>query len=298
LIYLTGVITDGDGGRGMFGGESAGSDLLRKAFRVAARDENIKAVVIRIDSPGGSALASEVMWQAARHVQAKKPLIVSVGSMAASGGYYVASASDRIFADPGAIVGSIGVVGGKFVYGDLMSKLGINTETFARGRNANLFSSTQPFTERQRKMVTSWMKQTYEQFTQRVLTTRKDKIAHIDDVARGRIFSAKQGKDVGLVDEIGGLQQALVYAAGKADLSDGSYDIRVLPPPRTLVDLFSGKDAFDTQSPIRPQMNVVDAIFGLVDPHTRAMLATQLQSLVLFQQHPVQLISPVMIDVR
>ena len=256
LVYLSGVITDGDGGRSLTGGESAGSELLRKAFRMAARDKNIKSVVIRIDSPGGSALASEVIWQAARHVEATKPLIVSVGSMAASGGYYVASASDRIFADPGAIVGSIGVVGGKFVYADLMNKLGITSQSFTRGQNANLYSSTQPFTDHQRKMVTAWMRQTYDQFTQRVMTTRKGKIEKIDDVARGRIFSSKQGKSVGLVDEIGGLQQAIAYAAKKANLSDGEYDVRVLPPAKTLADIFTGRDPMDAASPIRPQITI------------------------------------------
>src|SRR4051812_12071214 len=178
----------------MMGGSSAGSDDLRKALRTAARDEDVKACVIRIDSPGGSALASEVIWQAARHVAEKKPLIISVGSMAASGGYYVASAGERIFAEPSSIVGSIGVVGGKFVTHDLFDKLGLSTETFSKGRNADLFSSSKPFDERQRKMVTQWMKQTYDQFTSRVMSTRGKKIKDIDDVARGRIFAAKQGK--------------------------------------------------------------------------------------------------------
>ena len=110
IIYASGVITDGDGGGGMFEESGVGSETMRKAFRAAARDENVKAVVVRIDSPGGSALASEVMWQAARRVEKSKPVIVSIGSMAASGGYYLACAGDRIFADP-SVVGSIGVVG-------------------------------------------------------------------------------------------------------------------------------------------------------------------------------------------
>ena len=124
---------------------------MRKAFRMAARDPNVKAVVVRIDSPGGSALASEVMWQAARHCAEQKPVIISVGSMAASGGYYLASAGDHIFADPSAIVGSIGVVGGKFVLTDLYNKLGVNTETFSKGKNAGLFSMDRPWTVEQRR---------------------------------------------------------------------------------------------------------------------------------------------------
>ena len=119
-------------------------------MRLAVRDDNVKAIVIRIDSPGGSALASEVMWQAVRRAAAKKPVIISVGGMAASGGYYLACAGDKIFADPTAIVGSIGVVGGKFVFKDLFEKLGLHTETFAKGSNAGLFSSSEPWTDRQR----------------------------------------------------------------------------------------------------------------------------------------------------
>src|SRR5262249_616428 len=153
---------------------------IRKAFRIATRDDRIKAIVLRIDSPGGSALASEAMWQAASRAAAEKPVIISIGGMAPRGGYYLASSRHRIFPDPCAIVGSIGVVGGKFVTKDLFSKVGITTETFARGANADLFSSTQPFNESQRKMVTAWMKDTYDQFTQRVMSTRKASIKDID----------------------------------------------------------------------------------------------------------------------
>src|SRR5206468_8747305 len=133
-------------------------------LRTASRDDSIKAIVLRIDSPGGSALASEVMWQAAHHAAEDKPLIISIGGMAASGGYYLASAGDYIFADSSAIVGSIGVVGGKFVLKDLFAKLGLTTEEFSRGRNADLFSSNQNFTDRKRRRGTNWRRETYEEF--------------------------------------------------------------------------------------------------------------------------------------
>jgi protease-4 len=298
LIYLDGVITDGQGSESMFGGGSAGSEDLRKSLRIAARDENIKAVVIRIDSPGGSALASEVIWQAARNVAASKPLIVSIGGMAASGGYYVASAADTIYADPAAIVGSIGVVGGKFVWHDLADKLGVATETFSKGRNADLFSSTRTFDERQRKMITGWMKQTYDQFLARILTTRKGQIKHIDDVARGRIFAAKQGKDLGLVDEIGGMRDALAHAADDADLCEGEYDVRVLPQPKTLADMFMGGGA-DAATPFRPKVGVsIDGLLGSLDPTLQRALSRQVQALQLLQRHPVILVSTMMITVK
>ena len=192
LVNADGVIVDGGSGTSLTEGETIGSDAIRSAMRESSRDANIKAVVIRINSPGGSALASEAMWQAVRRVAKDKPVIISVGNMAASGGYYLATAGDEIYADPSAIVGSIGVVGGKFVTKDLYEKLGLTTESFLRGRNADLFSSETPFTDRQRRMVTNWMRSTYDQFTQRVMTTRSGKIKDIDAVARGRIFVARQ----------------------------------------------------------------------------------------------------------
>ncbi|MEA2708576.1 MAG: protease [Phycisphaerales bacterium] len=304
LVYVDGVITDGEGGESMFGNQkSAGSEDLRKALRMAAKDDNVKAVVIRIDSPGGSALASEVIWQSARRVAEKKPVVVSIGGMAASGGYYIASAADTIYADSGAIVGSIGVVGGKFVYTDLLTeKLGVTTESFSKGRNADLFSSNKIFDERQRKMVTGWMKETYEQFLNRIQTTRRSKIKHIDDVARGRIFAAKQGKDLGLVDEIGGLEDAIADAAGKAGLSDGGYDVRSLPQPKTLADIFGGgggQDSSDSRTPFQPKIKIdVNAFLGLLDAPTRKLVQQQLTTMTLFQKHPVNLVAPYSIRVK
>src|SRR5205085_751280 len=224
---------------------------------LATRDDNVKAIVLRIDSPGGSALASEVMWQAVRRAAAKKPVIVSIGGMAASGGYYLAVAGDKIYADPTAIVGSIGVVGGKIVYKDLFEKLGLKTETFAQGRNAGMWSSSEPWSERQREMVRNWMKQTYEQFTDRVMTTRKGKIQDIDKVARGRIFMAKQAKELGMVDEIGGLDAALADAAGRVHLKPGQFDVMTLPRPKTLADFLNGTASDkDAAFPFKPKLQV------------------------------------------
>jgi protease-4 len=218
------------------------------------------------------------MWQAARAVAAKKPLVISIGSMAASGGYYLASAGDQIYADPTAIVGSIGVVGGKFVTKDLFDKLGIGTAPFRRGRNAGLFSSNQPFDERQRRMVTNWMKQTYEQFTRRVMTTRKGKIKDIDQVARGRIFMAKQARELGMVDEIGGIEAALADAAGRAKLAPGAFDVRVLPRPTVQVGETS--------------------LLRALDASTRRSLTQHLDMLRLLQDRPVVLVSPFTVTVR
>jgi protease-4 len=299
LIYVDGVITDGQGGQSMMGGNSVGSDDLRSALRTAQRDDNVRAVVLRINSPGGSALASEVIWQAAMHVAEKKPLIVSVGAMAASGGYYIASAGQKIYADPAAIVGSIGVVGGKFVWSDLAQKLGISTETFSRGANADLFSSAKPFDDRQRTMVRNWMKQTYEQFTRRVMSTRGKKIKDIDQVARGRVFAAAEGRQVGLVDSIGGFDDAISNAAARAHLKPGSYEIRTLPQPRTIADMIwhNGDEAAFAFKP-RIQLSAGGAVLGAPDQATRHILGEQLQVLQLLQQRPVLLVSPCMVTIR
>src|SRR5439155_20987908 len=171
-----------------------GSESLRRAIRTAARDDNVKAIVLRIDSPGGSALASEAMYASVRHLAAKKPVIVSVGGMAASGGYYLACSGDTIFADSSAIVGSIGVVGGKLVMKDLFEKIGLGTETFKVGRNGGLYSWTEPWDDRQQRLVRHGMQDAHDLFTRRVMATRKDKITDIDKVARGRIFLARDAK--------------------------------------------------------------------------------------------------------
>jgi protease-4 len=301
LIYADGVIVDGSGEGGLFGGGGVGSDPMRRAFRQAMRDDNIKAVVLRIDSPGGSALASEVMWQAARRASAKKPLIVSIGGMAASGGYYLASAGDYIFADPGGIVGSIGVVGGKFVTKDLFEKLGLTTQNFSKGRNADLFSSNEPWSDRQRRLVRAWMQQTYDQFTQRIMTTRSAKIADIDKVARGRIFLARQAKERGMVDELGGTHAAIEYAAKKVNLDYGAYEVRVVPGPRTIADFFGGGGGEDATIPFKPsvQVNVgAESLLSALSPERRGAVTQQVQFLQLLQQRPVVLMSPYVVSVR
>ncbi len=303
LIYAEGVIQDGEVSASLLGGgDGIGSEDMRRALRIASRDDNIKAVVIRIDSPGGSALASEVMWQAVRRVAAKKPVIISVGSMAASGGYYLASAGDRIFADNTAIVGSIGVVGGKFVLKDLFEKLGLHTETFSRGRNAGLFSQNEPWTDRQRTMVTTWMKQTYDQFTQRVMSTREGKIKDIDAVARGRIFLARQAKELGMVDEIGGIDDALAYAAKRSDLESGQYDVKVLPAPKTLADYLNGTAAAEHDNaafPFQPKVEIgADSILKALSPQLRKQLGRELQMVQLLQERPVILVAPYTLTVK
>ncbi|HYE21272.1 MAG TPA: signal peptide peptidase SppA [Tepidisphaeraceae bacterium] len=303
LIHAEGEIVDGETEDGILGPSSSiGGENIRQAFRLALRDDNVKAIVLRIDSPGGSAAASEVMWQAANAAAQQKPVIVSVGSMAASGGYYLASAGDHIFADPSAIVGSIGVVGGKFVLHGLFEKLGITTETITRGKNADMWSMDKEWNDRQKRMVTNWMKATYEQFTDRIMTNRGKKIKDIDKAARGRIFLAKEAKELGLVDEIGGLTAAIKHAAGEVDLEEGKYEIKFVPGSKSLIDLLTGNvDPATTEAglPIRPTIKIgSDSPLALLPAPVRAKLQQQIRLVQMMDRRPVLLVSPYTISVK
>lgn len=300
LVYADGVIVDGHGGDSMFSTSSnIGGDDIREAMRVCDRDDKIDAVVLRINSPGGSALASEVMWQAVRRVAQHKPVIVSVGSMAASGGYYLASSGQYIFADPTAIVGSIGVVGGKFVTKDLFDKVGLSTKAYQKGANADLFSSSVPWSDSQRKLIRRWMQSTYDQFTDRVMTTRKGKIQNIEDVAQGRIFMAKQAKELGMVDDLGGVEDAIAYAAKQANLKPGAYDVRVVPAPRTLADIFGGMSGAESKLPFAPKVELSDtSILRLLPNSSRQLLEQQLTVMQLLEARPIALVSPYLVTVK
>lgn len=235
LVYVTGAIVPGYGQRGLFAAmDSAYSGSIRKALEKAANDASVKAVVMRIDSPGGSAEASEVILNATRLVQGKKPLIVSMGDVAGSGGYYIACRADAIFADEATVTASIGVVGGKLITADLWDKLGINWVNHKRGANADFFSSIRPFNEDQRKVLEAYMRKVYAVFKGHVVAGRGDKLKKpIDEMAGGRVFTGKQALELGLVDQIGGLKEAIDYAAAKASVAD--YEVRVIPEPRDVI---------------------------------------------------------------
>lgn len=294
VIYAVGTIVDGEGTGGLFDAGGVGSDKMRRAIRLAERDDDVKAVVLRIDSPGGSALASEIMWQGLRRLAAKKPLVVSVGGMAASGGYYLLSSSDTVYADPAAIVGSIGVVGGKFVLGGLYDKLGLGTATFTQGANADIFSMTKPWNDAQRRMIKRSMTRTYEQFTDRIMTTRAGKIADIDAVARGRIFTAREAKDLGMVDKLGGIEDAIAHAAELGGLSGEDFDIKTLPPPPTLADLLQGGGGIGLTLPVSSDSMLA---LQMLPADVRQNLMQQLSLVKTLEKRPVALISPYVIRI-
>lgn len=216
LAYLTGTITDAEDGPET--GSMSGPFVT--AMRKIADDKDVKAMVLRIDSPGGSALASDKMWHAVRRVATRKPVVVSVGDMAASGGYYVASAGTEIFAEDVSLVGSIGVVGGKIVGGDLAARLGLHPTALSRGQNSGWMSPFHPFSPSERTAVQRSMQATYDTFLSRVRLGRKIQPDQLAAVAEGRIMTGKRAREGGLVDHAGGLTAALASARTHAGLSE------------------------------------------------------------------------------
>jgi protease-4 len=235
IVYVDGPITIGGGESSILSSGGATAVALRKALDEAARDDSIKAVVLRVDSPGGSAVASEIILNATERVKAKKPFVVSMGDVAGSGGYYVACAADTIFADNATITGSIGVVSGKFATKDLYKKLGINFKGYKRGANADMLSSEAVFTNEQRQRMQGYMDEIYEVFKGHVVAIRGKKLSKpIDELAGGRVYTGKQAVELGLVDKMGTLEDAIKFVAGEAKLTD--YDVRVVPEPKNALE--------------------------------------------------------------
>jgi protease-4 len=238
ILHIDGVIAQGKNGNSMWFGRTTGSATITRIVGELTANDSIKALIVRIQSPGGSALASEKMLQALRRCAEKKPVIASVSGMAASGGYYVACGTDHIIADKAAIVGSIGVVGGKIAMEEFLNeKLGITTWQASRGKNAALWDSDK-WTRRELRVVRRLTNTWYETFTKRVRQGRRGREIDIEKVAQGRIFTARQAVDNGLVDELGGLKEAVAVAQKRAKIEKSYF--KVYPRPRTMADVLTG----------------------------------------------------------
>jgi protease-4 len=246
-IYATGTIVDDLPDGSGFEDQLVTPSSIRSALDKALNDQRVKAIVLRVDSPGGSASASDLIWHALRAADQRKPVTVSMGGTAASGGYYIASAGRSITADPATITGSIGVVGGKIVLGQLLDRIGISVQHFDRGQHAAMLGATRPFTEQERAYVRAQMEQVYNQFTDRVKEARGGKIADVAAVAQGRLFTGPAAVKAGLIDGVGTLNDTILAAAKGAGIQN-DYQIIVYPQPKTLEDLLRGGMA--TQSPL------------------------------------------------
>ncbi len=269
IVYVEGPIMTGGQSESPFQGAVAASTAIRRALDSAASDDNVKAVVLRVDSPGGSALASEIILDATRRVKAKKPFTVSMGNVAGSGGYYVACGADTIFADEATITGSIGVVGGKLATAGLYDKLGVAFKSYRRGQNAGMLSSEDVFSQGERLKMRAWMDEIYGVFKGHVTAIRGGKLKKpIDEIAGGRVYTGKQALELGLVDRMGTLQDAINHVAEQAKLSD--YDVRVIPKPKSFLEQLMDEGG---DNDARKGLDVFQkpSILELAQPYLRAL---------------------------
>ena len=262
VIYASGDIGSGRSENGPSGGQSIGSDTLAKALNDARDDKTVKAIVLRVDSPGGSGLASDVIWHAVEAAKQKKPVVVSMSDVAASGGYYISASASKIIAQPSTITGSIGVVAGKPVMRGFYDWLGISNEYVLRGKRAGMFRETEKFTPEERTKFEDWIKTTYyDDFVPKVAKGRNKNAEYIDSVGQGRVWTGAQGKERGLVDEFGGLDRAFEIAKQLANIpADKGVHRVIFPYPRTfLQELMSGGDDASTETKTRQQQAAVFA---------------------------------------
>ncbi len=272
VIYATGDIGSGQSDNSPSGSQSIGSDTLVKALNTARDDKTIKAIVIRVDSPGGSGLASDIIWYAVVAAKEKKPVVISMGDVAASGGYYIAAGASKIVAQPSTITGSIGVVAGKPVLRGFYDWLGISNEYVLRGKNAGMFRETEKFSPDERAKFEEWIKKTYyEDFVPKVAKGRNKDAAYIDSIAQGRVWTGSQGKERGLVDEFGGLDRAVEVAKELAGIpKDKGVRRVILPVPRTFL-----QQLMDTGGETRSESDQVkqqQAVFAALPEDARRAL--------------------------
>ncbi len=229
VIYASGPIRQGRSSRGPVGGGAMGSDTVSAALRSATSDERVRAVLLRVNSPGGSAVASDTIWrEVVRTRAAGKPVVVSMSDVAASGGYYIAMAADVIVAQPGTLTGSIGVIMGKPVLQEAFGRAGITTDSVAVGRGATMFAPTHPFSEDEWQRINIWLDAIYRDFTEKVASGRRMTVERVHEIARGRVWTGADAAQNGLVDELGGMSAAADIARRRAGLPADA-PLRVYP---------------------------------------------------------------------
>ncbi len=244
VVYASGAINVGRSSSGPLNGEMVGSDTLVEAINDAAEDKTVKAIVLRVDSPGGSALASDLMWHAIENAKAKKPFVVSMADVAASGGYYIACNANKIVAEPSTVTGSIGMFMGKPVLKGLYDWLGVSNEYIMRGKNAGIFRETEHFTPGELQKMTDQANIVYyDNFVPKVAKGRNKTNEEVNTLGQGRVWTGTQAKGNGLVDEFGGLEKAIAIARDLAGVP-ADKDVRriVFPAPRPFLETWFGAD--------------------------------------------------------
>jgi len=300
IVYVSGPINLGKAVADPFGANlGAFSSDIRDALEKAAANDSIKAVVLRIDSPGGSGTASEIILDATRRLKAKKPFVVSMGDVAGSGGYYVACAADTIFADATTLTGSIGVLAGKLATTEMWKKVGITFKEYKRGKNAGIFSTDDVFTESERERMRALMDEIYDVFKKHVTEIRGTRLKKpIDELAGGRVYTGTQALELGLVDRIGTLSDAVAFAAEGAKLTD--YGVRVVPEPKNFLEQLTERVSGDKDEPGHVSTPLAgDSLFKLaapylqnLDPQRTAAVASVLRRLEIWQKEGMVLTMP------
>jgi len=229
LIYATGPIRRGRSGHGPLSGGAMGSDTIAAALRSAINDDRARAIVLRVNSPGGSYVASDTIWrEVVRAREAGKPVVVSMSEVAASGGYFIAMAADTIVAQPGTITGSIGVISAKPVLGQALDRAGVNTDSVTEGAHADMFTTSRPYSDEEWEKINGWLDRIYADFTGKVAQGRGMSQDQVHEVARGRVWTGADAAGIGLVDQLGGLNTAMTVAREKASLPEAA-PVRLYP---------------------------------------------------------------------
>lgn len=297
IVHIDGPIMLGKATVSPFGSlEGAYSEPIRKAFDQLAAEPRVRGVVVRVNSPGGSATASEIMLQAIMELQEQKPVVVSMGDYAASGGYYVSCRANRIFANANTITGSIGVVAGKLATQKLWNRVGITFEPIERGEKAGLLYSSTPFAPHERDELQGWMDAIYEVFKSHVTTGRGDHLDKpIDEIAGGRVYTGAQALELGLVDELGGLDDAISYLVDELDLDD--YEIDTVPRAQSMFELLfediSPQQQKDDRRLSAGLWSALEPTLNSLDPYRVKMVQDALLQLEFLTQERVMLIAPV-----
>ena len=239
VLRLEGAIVSGSSPMSLFSEASISSDRIVPLIEKLGKDDNVKAIILRVDSPGGSALASDLIWRALEATG--KPVVASMGDTAASGGYYISMGADAIFAEPGTLTGSIGVLGGKIALDGLMQKLGVTTSVIQRGKNSGVMSFNAAFSDSEREAMQQMLNTVYDLFTKKAATGRHMEHAALEKLARGRVYTGRQAKEIGLVDQLGTLADAVAYTRKLVGDGEGKLELEDLPKPQSPLELLMGQ---------------------------------------------------------
>jgi protease IV len=271
VIYAVGMISSGESSTA--GNQVVGSDTLVRYIRRARADRSIRAIVLRVDSPGGSAIASDVIWRELSLTRDVKPVIASMSDVAASGGYYISMPAHAIVAQPATLTGSIGVVSIKFVIDGTLDKVGANIEGVQQGRYAGMYSPVRQFTPEERARMLELMQATYDAFVEKAAAGRNTTPEKIDAIAQGRVWTGHQAKQLGLVDELGGLDRALALAKQRAKIAqDAEVELVIYPPKKSFYEVLA-----DPLGRSSDGMGAIGALLGLGDRRVLSTLAAPLQ---------------------